>query len=77
MLENIKKFNVCELCGGHLRVVKSSRFETCRLRTYCCDKCRNLKKSREKFQDKESQNPYELPNCSDRTGIWEGVIDED
>lgn len=77
MLKTSQKFNTCELCGGHLRVIKSRRYETCRLRTYCCDKCKNLKKSREKFQDQEPDQPFGILEYSIISDSWEGVIDED
>ncbi len=45
------KFNVCRNCGGQLMVIKSMRYETCRIRIYCCKKCKDVRKSVENFKE--------------------------
>lgn len=43
------KFNICKKCGNRLKIVASQRLETCRIRTYFCRKCKDIKKSIEHF----------------------------
>ncbi len=45
-----RSFNLCSHCGQVMHVIKTKKFDECRIRTYECRECKTRRRSVERFR---------------------------